>query len=165
MAKRIVTKIGDIFCVKLDDGRQRFFQYIANDMSNLNSSVIRVFKKIYSSDYILNTEEVINGDIDFYTHTVLKFGIVENMWKKVGKNPNVGDTEHIYFRMYIHDAIDHRERIWEMWQINKRCETIGKLTKQYKEHSDIGLVFSYISTYERIKTGLLPGSMFTPDEY
>lgn len=45
MAKRIVTKIGDIFSVTLKNGKQRFFQYIANDYSQLNSSVIRVFRK------------------------------------------------------------------------------------------------------------------------
>ena len=31
MAKRIVTIIGDIFSVTLDNGNLRFFQYIAND--------------------------------------------------------------------------------------------------------------------------------------
>ena len=35
MAKRIVTKIGDIFSVTLDNGNLRFFQYIANDSSCL----------------------------------------------------------------------------------------------------------------------------------
>ena len=28
MAKRIVTKMGDIFCVEIDNGYKRFFQYI-----------------------------------------------------------------------------------------------------------------------------------------
>ena len=145
MAKRIVTKIGDIFCAKLDDGRQRFFQYIANDLTNLNSSVIRVFKKAYPSDYSLNTEEVIDDEIDFYTHTVLKFGIIENLWQKVGKNSDVGDTEHIYFRMYIYDAKNHRDRIWQMWQINKEWKIIGRLTKhhQHKLLSWIGKIKLY----------------------
>ena len=44
VAKRIVTKIGDIFSVTLDNGNKRFFQYIANDLSCLNSSVIRVLR-------------------------------------------------------------------------------------------------------------------------
>ena len=46
MAKRIVTKMGDIFCVEIDNGYKRFFQYIINDIEALNSSVIRVFKTI-----------------------------------------------------------------------------------------------------------------------
>ena len=165
MAKRIVTKIGDIFCVKLDDGRQRFFQYIANDLTCLNSSVIRVFKRTYPYDYILNVEEVIKDDVDFYAHTVLRIGIAEGYWQKIGKNPDVGDVEHIYFRTYSHDAVNHSERLWEMWQINKEWCDIGKLTPHYRKCSDLGYVFPYKNIVERIKTGILPGTMFTPDEY
>ena len=44
--KRIVTKIGDIFQIKVDDIHAKYFQYIANDKTELNSDVIRVFKKI-----------------------------------------------------------------------------------------------------------------------
>ena len=32
MAKRIVTKIGDVFCVDIDNQCKRYFQYIVNDM-------------------------------------------------------------------------------------------------------------------------------------
>ena len=74
MAKRIVTKIGDIFSVTLDNGNLRFFQYIANDWTDLNSSVIRVFKKEYPKGYELNPEEVVSDDVDFYAHTILRMG-------------------------------------------------------------------------------------------
>jgi len=43
MAKRIVTKIGDIFSVVLDNGNKKYFQYVANDLTQLNSDVIRSF--------------------------------------------------------------------------------------------------------------------------
>jgi hypothetical protein len=33
MAKRIVTKIGDVFCVEVDNDYKCFFQYVANDMT------------------------------------------------------------------------------------------------------------------------------------
>lgn len=46
MGKRIVTQIGDIFIVYLDSTTKKYFQYVANDETMLNSSVIRVFKKI-----------------------------------------------------------------------------------------------------------------------
>lgn len=52
MAKRIVTKIGDVFCAEIDNRIKRYFQYIVNDMEQLNSSVIRVFKTHY---YNLNS--------------------------------------------------------------------------------------------------------------
>lgn len=43
--KRVLTKIGDVFEVKIDETSKKYFQYIANDMTQLNSDVIRGFKK------------------------------------------------------------------------------------------------------------------------
>ena len=48
MTKRIITKIGDIFCVEVDNDYKCYFQYVANDMTVLNSSVIRVFAKVFA---------------------------------------------------------------------------------------------------------------------
>ena len=33
MTKRIITKIGDIFCVEVDNDYKCYFQYVANDMT------------------------------------------------------------------------------------------------------------------------------------
>ena len=165
MAKRIVTKIGDIFSVTLDNGNLRFFQYIANDSSNLNSSVIRVFKREYPVEYKFIPDEVVNDEVDFYAHTVLKFGIVDGAWQKVGKCQNVGDTENILFRMYLKDAANYVDRIWYAWYINKERFTIGKLSEEYREKSDIGLVLPYTDIVSRIKVGVMPGTMFLRSEH
>ena len=42
MAKRIITKIGDIFCVPLDNGKLRFFQYNNYFVSSCSTSVVAV---------------------------------------------------------------------------------------------------------------------------
>lgn len=39
MAKRIITKIGDIFCVEVDNEYKCYFQYVANDMTLILRSV------------------------------------------------------------------------------------------------------------------------------
>ena len=57
MAKRIVTKIGNVFCAEIDGKYKCFFQYIMNDLVQLNSSVIRVFKRRYPMDYKPDMEE------------------------------------------------------------------------------------------------------------
>lgn len=164
MTQRIVTKIGDVFSVTLDNGNLRFFQYIANDLTQLNSSVIRVFKKEYPAEYEIDVDDIVADDVEFYAHTVLKFGIKAGVWRKVGKSQNVGNTENIMFRMYISEAADHRERIWEAWFLNKEPFIIGKLSKYYRENSNIGLVFYYKNVTERIKNGIYPGSMFSFEE-
>jgi hypothetical protein len=48
----------------------------------LNGRVIRVFKQKYPLDYIPNMKETVKDEVDFY---VLKFGIQQNMWYKIGK--------------------------------------------------------------------------------
>ena len=47
MTKRIVTRIGNIFCVEISNEYKCYFQYVAIDKIMLNSSTIRVFKKRY----------------------------------------------------------------------------------------------------------------------
>ncbi len=165
MAKRIVTKIGDIFSVTLDNGNLRFFQYIANDSSCLGASVIRVFKKEYPKGYELNPEEVVSGDVDFYAHTVLRWGIAEGGWQKIGKCKDVGKTENILFRNCIRDAVDHKNRIWNAWYINKEWFTIGTLTSDFRLKSDIGPVFPYTDIIARIKNGVYPGTAYWPEEH
>jgi hypothetical protein len=44
--KRTVSTIGDVFSVPLGDGHKKYFQYVANDVTQLNSDVIRAFKTI-----------------------------------------------------------------------------------------------------------------------
>ena len=39
------AKIGDVFVVKVDDKSKKYFQYIISDLTQLNSDVIRAFKK------------------------------------------------------------------------------------------------------------------------
>ena len=95
--KRIVTKIGDIFCVDIGDNRKRYFQYIANDICQLNSSTIRVFKTNYPLDGETNMDEIVADEVDFYTHTVLKIGIQDGLWLKVGNCKNVGHFDSIIF--------------------------------------------------------------------
>ena len=90
MAKRIVTRIGDIFCTEIDGEYKCYFQYIEKDLSQLNSSVIRAFKRRYPIDATPIIEEIVNDDILFYAHTVLRAGIDYNAWYKVGKYKELG---------------------------------------------------------------------------
>ena len=165
MAKRIVTKIGDIFSVTLDNGNLRFFQYVANDWTDLNSSVIRVFKKEYPKGYELNPEEVVSDNVDFYAHTILGMGVTDGDWQKVGKCEDVGDTENILFREVRKNAVDHNERIWKAWYINKEWNTIGKLTDDFRAKSDIGSVWVSSALVYRIKNGVYPGTAYWPEEH
>ncbi len=161
MMKRIVTKIGDIFCVKIDDKRKRYFQYIANDIYQLNSSTIRVFKTVYPLEVEPDMEDIVADEVDFYSHTVLKFGIQENAWTQVGKSKNVGSFDSIMFR----SATDYSSSClksyhWYVWKLGQEdAYHIGELTEEYANITDYGAVYPYNWLVEKIKTGHYPCAM------
>lgn len=162
MAKRIVTKIGDIFCVEVENQSKRYFQYIVNDMEQLNSSVIRVFKTHYPMDHKPVCEEVVKDEVEFYAHTVLRAGIVYKAWYKVGRSKDIGNGEYmdVLFgtsqEFIAHSPteiewVDPAEN-WCVWHINEPTKRIGKLTKEY-QHVEIGSVVSYIDIVNRMRYG------------
>ena len=41
---RTITKVGDVFSVLIDTNTKKYFQYVGNDLMQLNSDVIKTFK-------------------------------------------------------------------------------------------------------------------------
>lgn len=161
MTKRIVTKIGDIFCAEIDNQYKRYFQYIVNDMEQLNSSVIRVFKKHYHIDYKPIIDNITKDEVEFYAHTILRFGILYNAWYKVGNTKEVGDSYKNVLFGTAQDVIIHSTKEmewvdpmdnWYIWYINEPHVRIGKLTKEY-QHVERGEVISYVDIVARLKLG------------
>lgn len=152
--KRIVTKIGDIFCVDIGDNRKRYFQYIANDICQLNSSTIRVFKTNYPLDGETNMDEIVADEVDFYTHTVLKIGIQDGLWLKVGNCKNVGHFDSIIFRSYQEWFPDDTPVGWYIWHFGDvDSHYIGKKLGDYSSISEYGSVFPASWVVDRIKYG------------
>ncbi len=154
MATRIVTRKGDIFCVEIDNKFKAYFQYITTDMTQLNSTVIRVFKKHYPMDYVPDFDEIVRDDVHFYAHTILRPGLNEGAWYKVGSNKEVGDVDNIMFSLFqdVNFADKKKSYSWYIWRINQRTEYIGEMKEEYKKY-DRGWVYSYINIVEKIRTG------------
>ena len=155
MAKRIVTKIGDVFCIEIEARYKCFFQYIANDFEQLNSSVIRVFKKDYPICYEPIIDEIVGDDIRFYAHTILRAGIADNIWYKVGKDSNVGDVNNIFFRNTNDEFVIPMPKVsydWWVWKIGCESFRVGQLNDTYRK-AEIGTVFHYSQIIKRITTG------------
>ncbi|CAA7386072.1 hypothetical protein [Chryseobacterium fistulae] len=167
MAKRIHTKIGDVFSVKIDEGNKKYFQLIAYDLTQLNSDVIRVFSKVFPINSDPDLLEIINGNVDFHAHCVTKFGVKLDLWKKIGNTPNIDDISNVLFR----DTDDYgsgpdEEPVkvsnnWFIWHINDENFTqIGKLEGENRK-AEIGIVVNPYDIIDRIKTGkynfLYPG--------
>lgn len=164
--KRIVTKIGYIFCVEFPNNTKGYFQYIANDYTLLNSSVIRVFKTHYPINENVEPTRIIDDDIDFYAHTILKPGIHSGAWYKIGKSVNLGTGEinEIKFGTTEKTRIVHTKdgyevidinplKNWMIWKINCEMVDVGKLPKKYYDKLELGYVIPYIDIINRMYFG------------
>jgi hypothetical protein len=152
-----VIKLGDIFVVKMEDC-QKYFQYIADDMTMLNSRVIRSFKEKYPLESTPALQDVITGEVEFYAHTSIKLGVKMGLWEKAGNNINTGSISHILFRDAKDYGVGPGEKPvkisskWQVWKINEEFRYVGKLQGENR-NAEIGIVKSPNDIVERMKTG------------
>jgi len=150
---RVNTAIGDVFMVKINDTSKKYFQYIINDLTQLNSDVIRVFKKVYPYDTNPVISEIVNDEIDFYAHCVTKWGVKFGYWEKVGNIHEVGQCDALF--RSVGDSGNQTVKIsenWWVWKINEKQRWVGKLEGENRK-SEIGSVIPPDSVFHRIKTG------------
>jgi hypothetical protein len=157
--KRIVSKIGDIYRATMPDATQKYFQYIANDMTMLNSNVIRVFKKKYPIDFKADLNEIVNDGVDFYTHVVIKWGVQMNLWEKIGKIKEVGKVQPLFRRsddygIKVGEKMTEISERWQVWKINETMKFVGKLEGE-NQKAEVGGVEPPDAVLERIWTGKL----------
>ncbi len=162
MAKRIVTRIGNVFCVEIDNEFKSYFQYVISDLSYLNSSVIRVFKTRYPIDSKPKIDQIVRDEVAFYAHTVLRAGIHFGAWYKVGTSSEIGAEalkEVIFAEMHDHDIYPPFDQTpknpltnWYIWHINdEKLYNIGVLPHELYNTVQEGGVFPYIEIISRIK--------------
>jgi hypothetical protein len=155
---RANTKIGDVFSVKIDNHSKKYFQYIISDLTQLNSDVIRAFKKVYLIDTNPDLSEIVNGEVEFYAHCVTKLGLKMNYWESVGNIANTGNTTNILFRDTNDYGSKPGEQIkvsnnWYVWKINDNDFTrVGKLEGENRK-AEVGIVISPDSIVHRMQTG------------
>ncbi len=165
--KRIITKIGDVFCAVIDDEFKCYFQYIANDLTQLNSSVIRVLKTHYPLDVEPKIQEIIDDEVDFYAHTILRRGIEDGAWYKIGKDRDLSsidfkeiifaDTESEDAEMINGDIVVKELNPlenWRIWEIGGNMKYVGE--PPVREECKVEIVsgvLPYRIIIDRIKYG------------
>ena len=164
MAKRIVTKIGDVFSVKLSDGTKGHFQFVAIDKSCLSSTVIRVFKKRYALDETPSIDEIVHGEVAFYAHTILREGIADGVLEKIGKSDFIdsGHTNEVIFANDLKEFLSIRitpwetPRRWRTWHISQNDKQYDNLPEGIIDIVEIGDVISYTNILLRLERGYYP---------
>jgi len=150
------TKIGDIFCAKIDESHKKYLQYIVSDLTQLNSDVIRVFKNVYPIDANPDLSEIVNDEVDFYAHCVTKEGIKRSLWDKVGNTQEIGCIENIIFKDKNDYTRTDIQNDWWFWRINGNHIDVNELIGEYK-NAYLGLVFQPERIMHKLKTGSYPG--------
>jgi len=150
---RAKLKLGDVFEVSLADGKVGFFQYIADDETQLDSNVIRIFRDKYDAGEFPVIPKIVSGNIHFNAHIFLKAGLKFGFWKKVG-NAVFSEKIDLLFRN-TNDygtpeiKVSHR---WYIWRINEPFRNVGVLRPEYQD-AEIGVVLSPGDIIDRMKTG------------
>lgn len=151
MAIRIT--VGNVFEVKLKNNLKCYFQFIGLDLTQLNSEVIRVFKKRYKNDEIVSVEEVAKDEVEFYAHVEIRYGLQLGLWERIGTVKLENNIVYPSFRGSddVGDNIARSER-WYIWQMNKEFKYIGELEGE-NQKIDIGSVMIPLSIVYRMETG------------
>lgn len=151
--KKTRIVIGDIFFVKTKRNKKKYFQYIAEDSTQLYGEVIRVFKKEYSLKENPDLEEVLLNEVEFCTHTFLNMGVKNGFWKKIGYSKNVGKLDVTFRGTY--DYCEPEIKVssnWFIWKVNEKRIEIGRMKKKYQK-VEIGLIFPPNDVVFRMKKG------------
>ena len=151
-AKRVQTKIGNVFSVPLGDGTKKYFQCVAKDRTQLNSPVIRAFKRAYPAEAKPDLLEVVSDDVDFYAHVIIRWGIQMNLWEKVGNVPFYGELNAVFRDAtdLEYDKIEKSEK-WQVWKVNQDFQFVGKLEGDLQK-AEIGLVVAPPDIVSRMRT-------------
>jgi hypothetical protein len=140
-------KIGDVFEIDLKNGKKAHVQYIGNDITQLNSDVIRVFKARYPIDKEIDIENIISDEIEFYSHvTGVKFGIEDGSWKNIGNSGKLGDPRAPFFRTSkdvgvakVGEPKPEISKNWVVWHMNEPMTHVGELLGEDTK-ADIGVI-------------------------
>lgn len=149
---RANTKLGDIFWVKIDNNSKKYFQFIVSDITQLNSDVIRAFKKVYPINANPDLSEIVNGEVEFYAHCVTQLGLKMGCWESVGNISNVGNFTNVLFRSSGDSPQTRVSQNWWVWKINEEQKPVGKLEGENRK-GEIGSVIPPDSIVHRMQTG------------
>ncbi len=150
---KAVIRLGDVFSVDLGDRTKKYFQYVATDLTQLNSQVIRAFSKKYLMADAPALRDVVDGQIEFHAHVVIRWGIQMNLWQKVGTVKEIRPVN-----MQFRDSSDYTNpevgsvRKLFVWTVNEPTRKVGRLEGDDR-HAEIGLVVSPLDILHRMRTG------------
>jgi Immunity protein 26 len=151
MAARM--RIGDVFEVALGNGQVGYFQYVAVDMSQLQSAVIRAFARLYDEGNRQDLAAIVANKVSFHAHVLLKSGYTLKIWHKVGNAPAPTEIDVLFRNSGDYGNPEIKiSKDWYVWRINEPFRHVGALTPEYQS-AEIGVVKAPQEIAARMLTG------------
>lgn len=144
--------IGDVFEIPLGNCK-RHMQFVVVDSTCLGGWGIRVFKKEYSMVSTPSVDEIVANEIDFYCLTyAIGQGVLDGLWKRVGKSKDIGDLSKMVFRDYHQGILPGEKNRWWVWTACKEVKKYKVLPKRYLDLPP-GILITPSHVIDRIRTG------------
>lgn len=146
------NKVGDLFVVTCGEF-QKYFQYIGDDSSQLNSNVIRIFVGRFFEGNPVSLAELEASGVDIYAHVMLKVGEKLGYWKRKSA-ADAPPVNEVIFR----DTNDYGNPSicvssdWWVWAPNQPRRHVGRLSENLLG-AHIGIVISPDQIVKRMCTG------------
>lgn len=160
-----MSKIGDIYKVNSIEP-PRYFQLVAFDETQLNSDVIAVFSysgEISEKPTQQDIEQVVASGTEFFTHTVVNFGVREKLWSRIGKGKPVNCSnaqfKQAYFPGLPKPDTSGAHDDWVVWGISQEWQHIGPNISKFPQ-AERGEVFPAADVVYRIQNGKYPGAKY-----
>lgn len=165
MKKKVPTRVGNVYCVEIDDKFKRYFHFLIKDETSLNGNVIRVFKTRYKLDENPDIETIVADETDFYAETFILWGLYANAWYYVGKSKNLRleeikniwfatrENENKFIQPERRKLFDYEEWNKKMWKINGPLLDVPEIPSTGELQIYPGGVFSSNTLLTRLKTG------------
>lgn len=161
--KRVVIKIGDVFCVEFDNRFKCYFQCIAKETDPFECEVIRVFKTRYAMSYVPVADDVVADEVDFFAHTPVRDGLLYNTWYKIGESCAVGADalENVLFGIAQKNKLNadgYYESLspldnWLIWKVGQKPVEIGRLPEKYHSIIKDGSLYRGSEIKTRVEYG------------
>ncbi len=150
--KRIQIRQGDIFEVSVTNGK-KYFQFIGLDITQLNSEIIRAFKSTYDADDIPTVDELVNDEIEFHAHTMIRLGYKMGLYTKIGASTN-NLTEDVIWRQ-SEDVGNPEIKVSKRWLTWKTGRNMKQFNGELEElrNTEIGCVHNPIDVVEKMTNG------------
>lgn len=147
------NKPGKLFSVNTPNGL-RFFQYLGDDSSQLNSNLIAVFNGTFQAMEDASPAAIKASGVAFYAHVLLKLGLKLDVWKP-HLEAEVISYGDVWFRGspdYGNPAIKETSTWW-LWRANQKRITIhGRSDDLVNSH--VGVVVTPSAIVDRMESGV-----------